>query len=279
MAQGDRDLTASRPPGKVLTRLGSLDITNPKILELYKNIESAAIKYRKEDIKAKKYVFSVKLFASDIIMGFEGVQSGKYSLEEVLDSLKQDMQDNQQNFVIPLKDVTGVLEIVVGDVRECMKESGVLASEYEQAGRQFELMRDATAELAKGQAAISTLDGIGKLLALTSGTVGAIVGVFGVLATAASTWGEAQRREMRKTEQLIRDLRDDLNAVSEIIDAQRLLLDKVCELAGPYVTGMQAKMEQQVTDGKPVAFLQDRVLKAAKELERLCSEFLGPGAP
>ena len=105
------------------------------------------------------------------------------------------------------------------------------------------------------------------------------MGVFGVLIKAASTWGEAQRREMRKTEQLLRDLHDDLNTVSDIIDAQRVLLKEICELAGPYLTGMQDKMEKDVTDGKPVTFLQDRVLNAAKKLEKSCSEFLEPGAP
>ena len=140
------------------------------------------------------------------------------------------------------------------------------------------LLRDVTAELNRSLAAKLTLVGVGQPLDLTSGAVGAATAVFGVLATAASTCGEAQRREMRKTEQLLRDLHDDLNAMSDIIDAHCVLLNEICELAGPYLTGMQDKMEKYVTDGKPATFLQGRVLKAAKKLERSCSEVLEPGA-
>ena len=78
------------------------------------------------------------------------------------------MEDSQQNFAIPLKDIIAALVHVVKDAQKCMKESGLLASEYEQAGRQFELMRDVNAELKRGLAAELALAGVGQLLALTS---------------------------------------------------------------------------------------------------------------
>ena len=79
-------------PGQLLTRVCNLNITDQKTLTLYDSIRSAALVYRKEDLKARRYVQQVNVFAEDIVMAFEGLKNGKYTQEEVFQDFIEDME-------------------------------------------------------------------------------------------------------------------------------------------------------------------------------------------
>ena len=262
-------------PGQLLAGVCNLDITDQKTLKLYDSIRSAALEYRKEDLKARRYVQQVKIFAEDIVMAFEGLKSGKYTQQEVFQDFIEDMEDSQDALLKPLQEVTSALETVADKVFHLIKDSGFLAKEYQIESRRFEVMRDLAADTSKNDAVAKGMSSMSNLLGFTSGAASVVVAVFSVLSKAIASWGDYEHRKMKENEKLLTSLGDELSQVDRIMQSQQLLLQNLSDMIGQNMSKMQSKAEKRLTGSQSTtSLIVDKIIKAGERLRTMCSSFL-----
>ena len=261
-------------PGQLLAGVCNLDITDQKTLTLYDSIRSAALVYRKEDLKARRYVQQVNVFAEDIVMAFEGLKSGKYTQQEVFQEYIEDMEDSQNALLKPLQEVTSALETVADKVFRLITDSGLLANEYQMASRRFEAMKDLAADTSKDDAVVQGMSSMWKLLGFASSGASVVVAVFSVLSKAIASWGDYEHRKMKENEKLLTSLGDELSKVEGIMRSQQLLLQNLSDMIGQNMSKMQSKGEKRLTSGQSTSLTVDKIIHAGERLGTMCTSFL-----
>ena len=261
-------------PGQLLTRVCNLNITDQKTLTLYDSIRSAALVYRKEDLKARRYVQQVNVFAEDIVMAFEGLKSGKYTQQEVFQEYIEDMEDSQNALLKPLQEVTSALETVADKVFRLITDSGLLANEYQMASRRFEAMKDLAADTSKDDAVVQGMSSMWKLLGFASSGASVVVAVFSVLSKAIASWGDYEHRKMKENKKLLTSLGDELSKVEGIMRSQQLLLQNLSDMIGQNMSKMQSKGEKRLTSGQSTSLTVDKIIHAGERLGTMCTSFL-----
>ena len=261
-------------PGQLLTRVCNLNITDQKTLTLFDRIGCAALVYRKEDIKARRYVQQVNVFAEDIIMAFEGLKSEEYTQEEVFQDFIEDMEGSHDALLKPLQEVTSALETVADEVFHLITESGLLAKEYQMASRRFEAMKDLAADTSKDDAVVQGMSSMWKLLGFASSGASVVIAVFSVLSKAIASWGDYEHRKMKENEKLLTSLGDELSKVEGIMRSQQLLLQNLSDMIGQNMSKMQSKGEKRLTSGQSTSLTVDKIIHAGERLGTMCTSFL-----
>ena len=257
----DARLSQSSRQLRQLSSLMTLEMRDTKTIELYKKIQAAVIKYRQNDLKAHRYVFSAQLFAETIIDGFEGVKSGEYTMEEVLDLLKFEVEN--KHFLARLEEVEQGLGKVVDELGACITDSGVIAADYQQSSQWFETMGDVAAEVSKQRESISAFGG---MLGASSNALGAFQVVFSVFSRTTTLWAATGQRRGQEGVRQQENIGRALEAVSGIVGDQKKLIAKLCELV-PNTNGMQHAQQS--------AFAVNMIIRDAKHLQKLCKDFSG----